>query len=70
MMTDGRVDLAQVAFHPPYALVFGPEGAGLGPEYHDLGTSVRIPQSSRVDSLNLAVAVGIALYAATRQGAV
>ena len=67
LMTDGEVDLPQVAFHRPYTLIFGPEGAGLDPEYHALGTSVRIPQSGRIDSLNLAVSVGIALYAATRR---
>lgn len=67
LMTDGEVDLPQVEFRHPYTLIFGPEGAGLGPAYHALGTSVRIPQSGRIDSLNLAVSVGIALYAATRQ---
>jgi RNA methyltransferase, TrmH family len=67
LMTDGVVDLPQAVFHPPYTLAFGPEGAGLGPEYHALGTSIRIPQSGYVDSLNLGVSVGIALYAASRQ---
>lgn len=67
LMTDGRIDLPEAVFQSPYTLVFGPEGAGLGPEYHALGTSVRIPQSGRIDSLNLAVAVAVALYAATHQ---
>jgi len=67
LMTDGEVDLSEAGFRSPYTLIFGPEGAGLGPEYHALGTSVRIPQSGRIDSLNLAVSVGIALYAATHQ---
>lgn len=66
-LTDGRVSLPEATFRPPYTLVFGPEGAGLGPEYHPLGAGISIPQSGRIDSLNLAVAVGIALYAATRQ---
>lgn len=46
------------------ALVVGAEGAGLTPAVE--GTAdhrVRIPISDRVDSLNLATAVGIALYA-------
>jgi TrmH family RNA methyltransferase len=65
LMTDGRRTLDEAAFGPPWALVFGNEGAGLVPEYHAAGDSVRIPQSGRIDSLNLAVAVGITLYAAT-----
>ncbi len=69
MMTDGQVALPEARFVIPCTIVFGPEGAGLGPEYHALGTSVRIPQSGRIDSLNLAVSVGIALYVASRQPA-
>ncbi|HHX42960.1 MAG TPA: TrmH family RNA methyltransferase [Chloroflexi bacterium] len=66
LMTDGAIDLPHVTFRSPYTLIFGPEGAGLGAAYQALGTTVRIPQSGRIDSLNLAVSVGIALYAATR----
>jgi TrmH family RNA methyltransferase len=62
-MTDGERALGDVNWQPPLALVFGNEGAGLAPEVRVLGTSVRIPHSDRVDSLNLAVAVGIALHA-------
>jgi len=69
LMTDGEIDLQQASFRSPYTLAFGPEDAGLGPEYRALGTSIRIPQGGRVDSLNLAVSVGIALYAATLQAA-
>jgi len=46
-----------------YALIFGNEQTGLKDAYMDVGQSVRIPQSSEVDSLNLAVAIGIAVYA-------
>ena len=67
LMTDGLLDLRGVQMQAPYALVFGNEGAGLGPEFHALGKSVRIAHSEKIDSLNLAVAVGIALYAATRR---
>lgn len=66
-MTDGRETLPQVRFASPWGLIFGSEAAGLEASYHALGTSVRIPQSGRVDSLNLAVAVSIALYAAREQ---
>jgi TrmH family RNA methyltransferase len=67
LMTDGQQNLGEVRPEAPYALVFGNEGAGLGPEFHTLGDSVRIAHSQRIDSLNLAVSVGIALYVATWQ---
>jgi tRNA G18 (ribose-2'-O)-methylase SpoU len=46
------------------ALMVGTEGAGLTPAVEATADHrVRIPIGDRVDSLNLAVAVGIALYA-------
>lgn len=45
----------------PYTLVFGNESSGLGSEFDEVGVGVRIPHSQEIDSLNLAVAVGIAL---------
>ncbi len=62
LMTDGKITLSEAILEPPYALVFGDEASGLGHEFHQFGTSVRIPQSGEVDSLNLALAVGITLY--------
>jgi tRNA G18 (ribose-2'-O)-methylase SpoU len=48
------------------ALIVGTEGAGLTPAVEAAADCcVRIPTSGAVDSLNLAVAVGIALYALT-----
>jgi len=61
-MTDGKIALPEVNFTSPTALVFGGEAPGLGEEYHQFGTSIRIPQAEAVDSLNLAQSVGIALY--------
>jgi len=61
-MTDGSRGLAETEFQEPCASVFGNEGWGLPPEYGQLGTSVRIEQCNTIDSLNLAVAVGIALH--------
>lgn len=58
--------LDEAAFRSPFALVFGPEWPGLEPEIARDGTPVRIPQGDEVESLNLAVAAGIALYRATR----
>lgn len=62
-MTDGVTPLPAAHFEPPFALIFGSEGTGLDAAYRDVGASVRIPQTAAVDSLNVAVAVGIALYA-------
>lgn len=58
--------LGEVMFRHPYTLVFGPEGSGLAPEVAEVGESVMIPQSPLVESLNLAVAVSVALYEARR----
>ena len=65
-MLDAAAELGAVNFRPPYTLVFGPEGAGLAPDYARVGQSVKIPQQPLVESLNLAVAVGVALYEAAR----
>jgi tRNA G18 (ribose-2'-O)-methylase SpoU len=55
--------------HPPrIALIVGTEGAGLSAAVECAADfRVRIPISGEVDSLNLASAVGIALYALRRQ---
>ena len=69
LMLDGAAPLAQAAAEKktPYALVLGNEGAGLPPEFAGYGQAVKIPQSADVDSLNLAVAAAIAVYAFTRE---
>jgi RNA methyltransferase, TrmH family len=59
--------LPNIKFSQPFSLVFGNEGAGLSKEYNSVGTPVKIPQSSEVDSLNLSAAVAIALYEAGRE---
>jgi TrmH family RNA methyltransferase len=58
--------LEETTFRSPHTLVFGPEGAGLPAEYADMGEPVMIPQSPLVESLNLAVAVAVALYEVNR----
>ena len=48
---------------PKVALVVGAEGTGLTPHIEAAADHrVRIPTNDRVDSLNVAVATGIALY--------
>ncbi|MDD4081138.1 MAG: TrmH family RNA methyltransferase [Eubacteriales bacterium] len=50
----------------PVSLVFGNEGSGLPAEFASLGTPVRIEQGEAIDSLNLAIAAGIGMYAFRR----
>jgi TrmH family RNA methyltransferase len=45
-----------------FSLVFGNEATGLDDSYLKVGTSIFIPQSPDVDSLNLTIAVGIGVY--------
>ncbi|WP_018659965.1 TrmH family RNA methyltransferase [Allofustis seminis] len=45
-----------------YSLIFGNEGSGLEQDYAPLGTSVFIPQTADIDSLNLPISVAMALY--------
>ncbi len=48
-----------------YSLVFGNEATGLDDSFLKVGTSIFIPQSPDVDSLNLTIAVGIGAYVFT-----
>jgi len=68
-MLTGSVPLEQAAqsARQPYALLFGNEASGLPDGFSGCGQSVRIPQSDKVDSLNLAAAVAIGLYAFQRK---
>ena len=45
-----------------YSLIFGNEGSGLPKEFSSYGQAIRIESNDRVDSLNLAIAAGIAIY--------
>ena len=64
-MLDGARPLDEVArcAHTPFSLVFGNEQSGLPSIFQTYGQSVFIPQSERIDSLNLSVAVSIGAYA-------
>lgn len=50
----------------PFSLVFGNEASGLPDEFASYGVSTLIPHSGKIDSLNLAIAAGIGMYAFTR----
>lgn len=67
--TKGHRCHTKVEFRPGDALVFGPESKGLPAsilQEHPHAT-VRLPMRPEARSLNLAVAVGIAVYEAWRQ---
>ncbi len=61
-MTDGKNELSQTNFAKPFSLIFGNESSGLPKSYKQLGETVKINQSSKVDSLNLAVSAGIVMH--------
>jgi TrmH family RNA methyltransferase len=61
-MTEGQDTFDKARFNPPYSLVFGSEPSGLPQHYQGLGSTVRISQSSRIDSLNLAISTSIVLH--------
>lgn len=58
------VDFRTIAPQKPLLLMMGNEQAGLSPRLRALSThNIRLPMNGRADSLNLAVATGICLYA-------
>lgn len=61
-MLEGKKSLEEVTYITPFSLVFGNEGEGLDDSYKTVGNSINIPQSNAIDSLNLSMSVGIALY--------
>lgn len=63
-MLDGAISLKEVNHNPEelFTLVFGNEASGLDPNFAKLGTSVLIKHTDRIDSLNLTIAAGIAMY--------
>ncbi|MGD2155933.1 MAG: TrmH family RNA methyltransferase [Anaerolineales bacterium] len=61
-LTDGQYPLNETNFQSPFALIFGNESRGLDKGSHEIGTSVQIPHSAAIDSLNISLAVGVSLY--------
>jgi RNA methyltransferase, TrmH family len=59
-------DFRAAAYAPPSLILMGNEQAGLTPELAALcDVTVKIPMRGRADSLNLAVATAVMIYAAT-----
>ncbi len=50
-----------------FSLVFGNEATGLDDSYLEKGTSIIIPQSDEVDSLNITIAAGVGMYLFTQR---
>ena len=63
-MLDGAKSLKDVKHDNSalFSLVFGNEATGLDSSFFSVGTSVFIKHTDRIDSLNLPIAAGIAMY--------
>jgi TrmH family RNA methyltransferase len=59
--------LENTSFTLPFSLIFGNESIGLPDDYKRYGKSVTINHSSKIDSLNISIAVGIALYEVSKR---
>lgn len=53
--------------HEPWLLLLGSEARGVGPDLSSIGSAVHISTSGSVESLNVAVAGGILLYALSKK---
>ena len=65
-MLDAEMKLYEIRPKRVFSLIFGNEATGLPDEFSCIGTSVVIPHSGRIDSLNLPIAASIAMYEATK----
>ncbi len=63
-MLDGATSLKEVNHdkNELFSLIFGNEATGLDSSYSSVGKSIFINHTDRIDSLNLTIAAGIALY--------
>lgn len=66
MLSSSAKSLSEVKFKEPCSLVFGNEATGLPGDYTDFCEPVIIKHSSDIDSLNLSMAAGIAMFEFTR----
>lgn len=63
-MLDGAKTLKEVKHdrNELFSLIFGNEATGLDSSYSKVGTGIFIKHTDRIDSLNLTIAAGIAMY--------
>lgn len=66
-MLSSSTSLTEIRKQEPYSLVFGNEATGLPGEYADFCSTVVIRHSRDIDSLNLPMAAGIAMYEFTKE---
>ena len=66
-MLKGATSIHHTEIKEPYSVVFGNESSGLPDEFLNYGKSVLIPHTSKIDSLNLSMALGITLYEFTKK---
>jgi len=58
--------ITDTSIEEPYSLIFGNEATGLPKEYEEFCKTVIIKHSTEIDSLNLPMAAGIAMYEFTK----
>lgn len=66
MLSKSAKPLTDIKFQEPCSLIFGNEARGLPAEYAEFCEPVIIKHLSNIDSLNLSMAVGIAIFEYTR----
>jgi TrmH family RNA methyltransferase len=66
LMPKGATDVGEVGLGSKCAIVVGSEGRGVSERLREKSTAIRIPTVG-VESLNAALAAGIALFVARRQ---
>ncbi len=66
MLSKTALPLTEVQIRQPYSLIFGNEATGLPDRFSDFCQSVIIRHSHDIDSLNLPMAAGIAMYEFTK----
>lgn len=66
-MLTASTPISEVLIQEPFSLFFGNEATGLPHQFAELCTSVVIKHSSDIDSLNLPIAAGIAMYEFTKK---
>ncbi len=66
-MLQSSSPLPKIQKKAPYSLVFGNEATGLPDSFAEICNSVRIIHSTDIDSLNLPMAAGIAMYEFTKE---
>ncbi len=65
-MLQSKSKLKDTIFTENYSLIFGKEDSGLDDTFLKIGHNVIIPHNNSIDSLNLPIAVSIALYEVTK----